>query len=176
MAEEVQIAGGPGIAKVRHPVGVAVLTLVTLGIYGLYWWYQVNREMVDLGKARNAEGLGDNPTLSLLAMFPGGLVIIPPYFSLYNAIQRMKRAQEVTIGEETVNGWIVLALIVASFFVGVTGIIVPGYMQAELNKAWQTMPGAAVEAGAPAGQIEQPAGQIEQPAAQPAEPERPGGP
>ena len=55
MAEEVQINGGPGIAKIRHPVGVAVLTLITLGIYGLYWWYQVNREMVDLGKVRNAE-------------------------------------------------------------------------------------------------------------------------
>jgi len=171
MAEEVQIAGGPGIAKVRHPVGVAVLTLVTLGIYGLYWWYQVNREMVDLGKARNAEGLGDNPTTSLLAMFPGGLVLVPPFFSLYNGTQRMKRAQELTTGATpSLNGWIIVILLVLGL-----SIVAYGYMQAELNKAWQTMPGAAVEAGAPAGQIEQPAGQIEQPAAQPAEPERPGG-
>jgi len=147
VADEVQINGGPETAKIRHPVAVPALMVVTLGIYGLYWWYQVNREMVDLGKARNAEGLGDNPTLSLLAMFPGGLVIIPPYFSLYNAIQRMKRAQEVTIGEETVNGWIVLALIVASFFVGVTGIIVPGYMQAELNKVWETQSAGALPGG-----------------------------
>jgi len=51
--------------------------------------------MVDLGRARNADGLGDNPWLSLLAMFPGGLVIVPPYFSLYNGVQRIKRAQEV---------------------------------------------------------------------------------
>src|SRR5215216_673006 len=72
MAEEVRIGGGPGTAKIRHPVGVALLWLIPF--YGLYWWYQVNREMVDLGKALNADGLGDNPTMSLLAFFPGFLL------------------------------------------------------------------------------------------------------
>jgi hypothetical protein len=140
VAQQVQINGGPGTAKIRHPVAVPVLSVITIGIYYLYWWYQVNREMVDLGKARNAEGLGDNPWLSLLALFPGGFVLVPPYFSLYNGVQRIKRAQEVALGyseEQTINGWIVLALIVASFFVGVTGIIVPGYIQSELNKVWE---------------------------------------
>ena len=40
-----------------------------------------------------------------------------------------------------------LALIVASFFVGVTGIIVPGYMQAELNKVWETQSAGALPGG-----------------------------
>ena len=155
MAEEVQINGGTGTAKIRHPVAVCVFSVITLGIYYLYWWYQVNREMVDLGRSRNAEGLGDNPTLSLLAMFPGGLVIIPPYFSLYNGVQRIKRAQEVALGyseDQTINGWIVLALIVASFFVGITGLIVPGYIQSELNKVWETQsqPAGALPATEPA--------------------------
>src|SRR5918994_4591813 len=163
MAEEVRIGGGPATAKIRHPVGVAVLILITLGIYGLYWWYQVNREMVDLGKAMNAEGLGDNPTTSLLAFFPGGLVILPPFFSLYNGVQRMKRAQELTTGgTPTLNGWIVVVLLILGL-----SIVAYGYMQAELNKAWRTQPGAAVEAGGAAGQIEQPP-------AQPAETPRPG--
>ena len=49
-------------------------------------------------------------------------------------------------------------------------IVAYGYMQAELNKAWRALPGAAIQPGAPApGQIEQPA------APQPAEPERPAG-
>jgi Domain of unknown function (DUF4234) len=166
MADEVQINGGPGIAKIRHPVGVAVLTLITLGIYGLYWWYQVNREMVDLGKARNAEGLGDNPTTSLLAFFPGGLIIVPALISLYNGTQRMKRAQELTTGTTpSLNGWIIVILVV----LGLT-LVAYGYMQAELNKAWRALPGAAIQPGAAApGQIEQPA------APQPAEPERPAG-
>jgi Domain of unknown function (DUF4234) len=153
MAEQIQINGGPGTAKIRHPVAVPALSFITLGIYFLYWWYQVNREMVDLGRARNAEGLGDNAWLSFAAMFPGFLVIVPPYFSLYNAVQRIKRAQQVALGyseEQTINGWIVLALIVASFFVGVTALIVPAYIQTELNKVWEqqgagTLPAAAAQ-------------------------------
>lgn len=77
MAEEVQI-NGTGTAKMRDPVGVAALSLITFGIYTIYWWYQMNREMVDLGRARNdPQGLGDNPTLSLLAFFPGAFIIVP---------------------------------------------------------------------------------------------------
>ena len=163
MADEVQIAGGEGIAKIRHPVGVAVLTLITLGIYGLYWWYQVNREMVDLGRARNADGLGDNPTTSLLAFFPGGFVILPPFFSLYNGTQRMKRAQELaTRGLPTLNGWIIVILVVLGL-----SIVAFGYMQAELNKAWRTMSGTELDAG-PAGPIGMPEGSA------PAEGEAPG--
>jgi hypothetical protein len=139
MADRVQIDGGPGTAKIRHPVAVAALAFVTLGIYFLYWWYQVNREMVDSGRARNADGLGDNPWLSLLAMFPGGLVIIPPFFSIYNGVQRIKRAQEITVGTVTMNGWIVVGLYAGSLIVGVAGLIVPGYIQDELNKAWRTL-------------------------------------
>src|ERR1044072_3697597 len=110
MAAEVQISPN-STAKVRHPVAVPVLTVVTLGIYGIYWWYQINREMVDRGKAKGTDGLGENATTSLLAVFPGFLVIIPPYFSLYNGVKRMQRSQEVTTGEVTFNGWIVLILI-----------------------------------------------------------------
>jgi hypothetical protein len=167
MATDVQINGGPGTAKIRHPVAVAALSVVTIGIYFLYWWYQVNREMVDLGRARNAEGLGENPTLSLLAMFPGGLIIIPPYFSLYNGVQRIKRAQQVGLGyseDQTINGWIVLALIVGSFFVGVTGLIVPAYIQSELNKVWQAQaaPAGALPSTEPATT---PAAQQQEPSA-----------
>lgn len=108
--------------------------------------------MVDLGRARGAEGLGDNPTLSLLAMFPGGLVLIPPIFSMYNGVQRMKRAQEVAVGNVTMNGWIVFALYAGSFIVGVAGLIVPGYIQDELNKVWkaQDQPSGALPPSEPA--------------------------
>jgi Domain of unknown function (DUF4234) len=167
MATEVQINGGPGTAKIRHPVAVAALSVVTIGIYFLYWWYQVNREMVDLGRARNAEGLGDNAWLSFLAMFPGGFVIVPPYFSLYNGVQRIKRTQEVALGyseDQTINGWIVLALIVASFFVGVTALIVPAYIQTELNKVWEQQSAGGLPTGeAPPAATTTPTAEAEQP-------------
>ena len=137
MAQKVYINGGPERAKIRHPVAVPLLGIVTLGIYWIYWWYQVNREMADLGRIRRAEGLGDQPFLSLLAMFPGALVIVPPYFSLYNGVQRIKRAQEITVGKVTMEGWIVLGMLVGSLLIGIAWLIVPGYIQNELNRVWQ---------------------------------------
>jgi hypothetical protein len=137
VAETVQIGETGHTAKVRHPVAVPALSVITIGIYFVYWWYQVNREVVDLGRARNVTGLGDNPTLSLLAVFPGVLVIVPPYVSLYNGVKRFQRAQRATLGDSTLNGWIVLGLLVGAFVVPFASLIVPGYIQAELNKIWE---------------------------------------
>ena len=61
MAEEIQIAGTGAMAKTRDPLGVALLSLVTLGIYAIFWYYFVNREMADLGRARGTDELGDSP-------------------------------------------------------------------------------------------------------------------
>ena len=71
--------------------------------------------------------------------FPGFLIIVPPYVSLYNGLKRMQRAQEETIGESTLNGWIVLALILGSFVIGIAGLVVPGYIQSEMNKVWESV-------------------------------------
>jgi uncharacterized membrane protein YraQ (UPF0718 family) len=166
MADKIHIGEGPTAptAKARSPIAVAIFCVITLGIYGIYWWYQINREMVDLGKARNETGLGDSPVKSLLAVFPGALIIVPPYVSLYNAVKRIQRAQEVTVGQATLNGMVILWLIIGSFFVGVAGLIIPGYIQAELNKAWTSM-GATSPAGFPAQAPAAPAATAPPPAA-----------
>jgi Domain of unknown function (DUF4234)/Short C-terminal domain len=146
MADTVQIGNTGQTAKIRHPVAVAVFSFITLGIYYVYWWYQVNREVMDLGRARNVDGLGDNPTLSALAVFPGVLVIIPPFVTLYNGVKRFQRAQETTLGEATLSGWVVVVLVVAAFIIGVAAPIIPGYLQAELNKIWERQPRLGIEA------------------------------
>src|SRR6266508_1456512 len=74
-ANHVAIAPG-STAKIRGPITVAILSIVTLGIYVLFWWYFVNREMADYGRARGTKELGDSPTKSLLALFPGGLFLV----------------------------------------------------------------------------------------------------
>jgi hypothetical protein len=157
MADKIQIGPGPGYtAKTRHPVAVPILSIITLGIYGLYWWYQINREMVDLGRVRQVDGLGDSPTTSLLALFPGVIILVPPYVSMYNTIKRIQRAQEVTSGQVTLNGMIVLWLIIASFITGVAGLIIPGYIQAEMNKAWEAVRAggsAELQGGAPQQEV-----------------------
>ena len=49
--QHVQLAPG-AIAKVRNPILVVIFTLITLGIYQIFWWYFANREMADYGRAR----------------------------------------------------------------------------------------------------------------------------
>ncbi|HEY5977794.1 MAG TPA: DUF4234 domain-containing protein [Solirubrobacterales bacterium] len=139
MAQEVPINPGLAvpIAKIRHPVLVVVWSVLTLGIYSIYWWYQTNREVADLGRVRGEPGMGDNPTLSLLAWFPGALILVPYYVSLYNGCKRFQRAQEVTVREVTFNGWIVLILLLLAFVLVFPGLLVPGYIQSELNKVWE---------------------------------------
>jgi hypothetical protein len=142
MAEAVQIAGAASTAKTRHPVAVAILAIVTIGIYLVYWWYQVNREMADLGRAKGTKDLGENPLLSMLALFPGSLVIVPGIWTTVTTFKRIQKAQGMT-GSSAINGWLGLVLYL---------VISPAlwaYMQSGLNKVW---PAQAGTAPAPAGE------------------------
>ena len=129
MAQEVLIEQGPARAKLRSPWGVVGLLLITLGIYGIFWWYYVNREMRDYGQATGFD-LGQNPTNSALAIFPGGLIIIPPLVSYWRGTKRAQAAQRVA-GVPPLSGWIALILFL------LLSIAYPPYIQSELNKAWR---------------------------------------
>jgi hypothetical protein len=137
MAAEVQIADTGSRAMTRDPLGVALLTLVTLGIYFFVWYYKVNREMSELGRARGTDELGDNPGTSLLAVTLGALVIVPAIVSLYNTFLRTQAAARLT-GVEPLNGWIALA------FYLFLGIGFPAYLQSGLNKVWTAQAGETV--------------------------------
>jgi hypothetical protein len=134
MAEEVQIADTQSTAKTRDPLGVALLTLVTLGIYFFVWYYKVNREMSELGRARGTDELGDSPGTSLLAVTLGALIIVPAIISLYNTFVRTQTAARLT-GVEPLNGWIALILYL------LLGIAFPAYLQSGLNKVWHAQAG-----------------------------------
>jgi Domain of unknown function (DUF4234) len=139
MAEEIQIAGTESTAKTRDPLGVAVLTFVTLGIYFFVWYYKVNREMSEMGRARGTDELGDSPGTSLLAVTLGALVIVPAVISLYNTFVRTQAAARLT-GVEPLNGWIALILYL------LLGIAFPAYLQSGLNKVWRAQPSGAASA------------------------------
>jgi Domain of unknown function (DUF4234) len=129
MAYELQLRDGEDRVKIRSPWAAALLPIITLGIYHLVWWYRVNKELCDFGRARGYD-LGDNPTLSLLAVFPGGLIIVPALVSYWRGTQRMQSAQRLS-GQQPLNGWIALVL----FLVITIGLW--AYMQSELNKVWR---------------------------------------
>jgi hypothetical protein len=129
MAYDLQIRDSDHQVKHRSPWAAALLPIVTLGIYHLVWWYRVNRELRDFGRARGYD-LGQNPTTSLLAVFPGGLIIVPALVSYWRGTKRMQAAARVG-GQEPLNGWIALVLFV------VISPVLWAYMQSELNKLWR---------------------------------------
>jgi Domain of unknown function (DUF4234) len=121
-------------AKVRNPWGVLGLSVITFGIYIWFWWYFINREMRDLGRAREVHDLGDSPGLSLLAITLGVFLIIPPIWTLITTCKRIQRAAIHMGRKDCLNGWIVLLL----FIVPVANLFLHVYMQDQLNKAWKS--------------------------------------
>src|SRR5204863_3100721 len=92
MAEEVQLSGTNEVGKIRNPLGVVGLSLITLGIYALVWYDFTQKELAEMGRARNTEELGDSPGTSVLAVTLGALIIVPYFVSIYHAAQRKNAA------------------------------------------------------------------------------------
>jgi Domain of unknown function (DUF4234) len=130
-AKLIPIAPG-STAKIRGPIAVAILTIVTLGIYLLFWWYFVNREMADYGRARGTNELGDSPTKSLLALFPGALIVVPALWTTVTTFQRIQAAQRLN-KQTPINGWLGFVLYL------VFSPAMFGYMQSGLNSAWRAI-------------------------------------
>ncbi len=122
-------AGSARDIKVRGPVWVGVWTFVTLGIYGIWWIYAAAKDLSEYGKAKGYD-LGQNPVMTLLAIFPGGLIVVPALIALYRQARRIQQAQKIAGSPDQLNGWLVLILYIA-FSPGMLA-----YEQAELNKAW----------------------------------------
>jgi hypothetical protein len=178
MAYEMRIRGTEDEVKIRSPWAAALLPLITLGIYHLVWWYRINRELRDYGQAKGYD-LGQNPTNSLLALFPGGLIIVPALVTYWRGTKRVMGASRIA-GNEPLNGWIAIIL----YF-----LLAPGlwaYIQSSLNDVWrqeadalpgQELPPATEQMPPPLAQEQPPEGgaapQEQPPAAPPQQPPPP---
>jgi hypothetical protein len=138
MAQEVLLEGSQARAKIRHPAAVVGLGFITLGIYWIFWWYYINRELRDLGRARDAGGLGDQPFVSCLAFWLGAWLVIPVVWTIVTTSQRVVRGQRMVGVQDELNGWIAGLLWV--FTLGIGGV---AYTQYQLNKVWHTQPALA---------------------------------
>jgi Domain of unknown function (DUF4234) len=134
MGQELQIAGAGTTAKVRNPVAVAIFAVITLGIYLVCWWYFINRELADLGRAKGTAELGDSPARSTLALFPGALLIVPALWTTVTTFRRVQAAQRLT-GQTPINGWLGLVLYL------VISPAMYAYMQSGLNGVWKSQTG-----------------------------------
>jgi hypothetical protein len=132
MAHEIQIPGSQATAKIRSPWAPALLPYVTFLIYLFVWYYRINREMADLGRAHGkSDELGDSPGTSLLAVTLGALIIVPAVISTIHTAQRIQAAQRLTGVQPQLNGWLalIMALLLTPAF--------HAYEQSELNKVWR---------------------------------------
>jgi hypothetical protein len=129
MATEMQLPDSDQQIKIRNPWAVALLPIITLGIYHLVWWYRINKEMKAFGESRGYD-LGRNPMNSLLALFPGGLIIVPALITYWNGTKRVQGTAALA-NREPVNGWLVLILYL---------LLSPAmwaYLQVSLNNVWK---------------------------------------
>jgi hypothetical protein len=122
MAETVSVEGEQYLR--RSPWGAWGLALITLGIYGLVWYYKINDEA-----RRYLKDDGISPTRSLLAVVPGFLLIVPPFIAIWNTAKSIDRMEE---GVGMVQRIQPILGLIASFFYSLHVV----YYQSELNKVW----------------------------------------
>jgi hypothetical protein len=134
MAQTITIDGEPYLR--RDALGVAALSLVTLGIYFFYWYYKINDEA-----RRYLRDDSIQPVVSLLAVLIGWIVIVPPFVSGYRTAERVLRMQERSAARPKMNPAI------AVIFQLLVGIVYPWYIQDGLNDVWDT--GSAPAAAQP---------------------------
>src|SRR5919201_3133236 len=126
-AETVVIPGSTARAKLRRPWGVFALSIVTFGLYHFYWYYQANRELKDYG-------VGTKPVLSLLAQFPGALLIVPPFVSWWRFFGRLREAQGRAGCASRVDHTTGIVLYVIAFFLLPFELV---YAQQHWNNLWE---------------------------------------
>lgn len=114
----------PGVA--RDPWKQWGLAVITLGVYAAVRHFRVNRELRDFG-------IEVDPTMALLAFFPGGLLLIPYLITNYQTGQRIAVAQE-TVGLAPTSSGELCA------FASLIALLHVPYQQTELNRAWATDP------------------------------------
>jgi cbb3-type cytochrome oxidase subunit 3 len=115
------------IGKKRSPFAVWGLTVITLGIYGLVWWYKANRETHDFDN-----GIQVNPGLAVLALFG---FYIGAFITVFNTGKRISRAQAAAGLPASCNGGLGILFM---FLLGTHS----AYYQSELNKIWDSYQGA----------------------------------
>ena len=109
-----------GAYKVREPAAVVIFSIITIGIYFLYWTYQVFREL----KEHTGQGIG--PIIALVI----GIVISPVnWFVLPSEIGNMYTAAGKEKPVSGVTGfWNFIPLV--GFIIWVVKV------QHALNRAW----------------------------------------
>jgi len=136
VAETVTIEGQQYLK--RNPLGVLGLTFITLGIYGLYWYYKINDEIRRFEKDETI-----SPVRSLMALLFGWLIIVPPFIAVWNTANHVLKMQERTGVQSQISPALaVVLLLVISIALGI-------YVQEHVNRVWDKAAGTRAPAAPP---------------------------
>lgn len=123
--------------RAKDPGQVALFHILTLGIYNLFWYYRINKELRDYGELYGIEDLRKvRPGLAVLATSLGAILIVPAIMSWYNCTKRIQAVQE-KVGHKPLSGWMLFALYVGGVFVVIPFPFIPYMVQQDLNQAWK---------------------------------------
>ncbi len=106
--------------KVRSPIGGWLLNLITLGVYGLFWYYRVNKELRNFDKSISVK-----PGLAVVCLF----VPIIGLVSIYNTGKRIRQAQAIAGSHPSASG--VIGVLLTFVF----ALYLP-YYNSQANDAW----------------------------------------
>jgi hypothetical protein len=114
------VSGTGPQGKTRSPIGGWLLLIPTFGIYYLFWYHNINRELRDYDPSVEVK-----PGLAVLSLF----IPIVGLISIYNTGNRIRQAQATSGGAPEASG--LLGLLGAI----VLALNVP-YYSAQLNRVW----------------------------------------
>jgi hypothetical protein len=134
MAELVTIEGQTYLK--RNPLGVLGLSVITLGIYGLYWYYKVNDEIRRFERDDTI-----SPTRSLMALIFGWLIIVPPFIAVWNTANHIQRMQQRGGMQQEISPALTVVLLLA------VAIALGIYVQEQLNRVWDRARGVGGTSG-----------------------------
>ncbi len=130
MAERVELDGG--VYLKRSPTVALLLTIVTFLVYFFVWYYKINDET-----RRYLRDDSIRPWRSVLGIFPGVLLVVPYFVTIYRTAERIRRVEE-RAGSPKRIGPSVGALF--AFLTMLTLLLMGGclfYFQGHLNTAWE---------------------------------------
>jgi Domain of unknown function (DUF4234) len=130
MAELVSIQGQRYLK--RNPLGVLGLSFITIGIYYLHWYYQVNDELCRFERDETI-----SPVRSLMAIIFGWIIIVPPFIAMYNTAKHVQAVeQRLAVQPQLEPALVIVIMLFVSIGNGV-------YIQEHLNRIWDRTSGAA---------------------------------
>jgi len=124
------------LGEVRGVGSVILLTMLTFGIYGLYWNFKTFDEL------HRHRGQGVTGGVGLLLALAG---VSPFVLGSY-----VGKAYEEADYEPTVSGWTGLWFLPGVLLLGIGPIIYLAKVQGALNNLWTTVDGGAAESSAAA--------------------------